>query len=71
MPAPNEGISHIIRLYLKKLKELKKLKRYRRVALAGSRIFTRVWQEVDGWECRGQMWQANALVPARAGGEKG
>ena len=36
-----------------------------------SRIFIRVWQEVDGWECRAQMRQANALVPARADGKKG
>jgi hypothetical protein len=50
LPAPDECISHITRLYLKKLKELKKLKRYRRVALAGSRVFVRAVQQVNGWE---------------------
>jgi hypothetical protein len=65
LPAPDECISHITRLYLKKQKEVKKLKRYRRVALAGSRIFIRAWQQVEAWECRGQMRLTEALVPAR------
>ena len=74
MPAPNEGISHIIRLYLKKLKELKKLKRYRHVALAGSRIFIRAVQQVNGWENKRYMFVSSAVVPARqsgAGGQTG
>jgi hypothetical protein len=65
LPAPDECMSHITRLYLKKLKEPKKLKRYLHVALAGSRIFLRAWQQVEGWECRGQMRLTEALVPAR------
>jgi hypothetical protein len=65
LPAPDECISHITRLYLKKLKEPKMLKRYRHTALAGSRTFIRAWQQVEGWECRGQMRLTEALVPAR------
>ena len=65
LPAPDECISHITRLNLKKLKEPKKLNRYLHVALAGSRIFIRAWQQVEGWECRGQMRLTEALVPAR------
>jgi hypothetical protein len=64
LPAPNERISHIIRLYLKKLKELKKLKRYRHVALAGSRIFIRAVQQVNGWENRRHMFASSAVIPA-------
>ena len=48
LPAPDECISHITRLYLKKLKQPKKLKRYLHLALVGSRIFIRVWQQVEG-----------------------
>ena len=61
----NEGITHITRLYLKKLKELRKLKRYLQVALADTRIFIRAWQQVEGRKCRGQMRLTEALVPAR------
>jgi hypothetical protein len=64
LPAPNEGISHIIRLYVKKLKELKKLKRYRHVALAGSRVFIRAVQQVNGWENKRYMFASSAVVPA-------
>ena len=64
MPAPNEGISHFTRLYLKKLKGLKKLKRYRRVALAGSRVFIRAVQQVNGWENRRYMFAISAVIPA-------
>ena len=64
LPAPNEGISHIMRLYLKKLKELKKLNRYRRVALAGSRVFIRAVQQVDGWENKRYMFASSAVIPA-------
>jgi hypothetical protein len=49
-PALDECISHITRLYLKKLKEPKKLMHYLRVALADSRVFTRAMQQVNGWE---------------------
>jgi hypothetical protein len=65
LPAPDECISHITRLYLKKLKELKKLKRHRHVTVAGSRVFIRAAQQVEAWECREQMRLTEALVPAR------
>ena len=64
MSAPNEGISDFTRLYLKKLKELKKLKRYRHVALAGSRVFIRAVQQVNGWENRRYMFASSAVIPA-------
>jgi hypothetical protein len=64
LPAPNEGISHFTRLYLKKLKELKKLKRYRRVVLAGSRVFIRAVQQVNGWENRRHMFAGSVVIPA-------
>jgi hypothetical protein len=63
LPAPDECISHITRLYLKKLKELKKLKRYRRVALAGSRVFVRAVQQMNGWENKPHMFVSSAVVP--------
>ena len=61
---PHEGITHLIRLYLKKLKELKKLKRYRHVALAGSRVFIRAVQQVNGWENKRYMFASSAVIPA-------
>jgi len=64
LPAPNERISHIIRLYLKKLKELKKLKRYHHVALAGSRVFIRAVQQANGWENRRHMFASSVVIPA-------
>jgi hypothetical protein len=64
LPAPNERISHFTRLYLKKLKELKKLKRYRHVTLAGSRVFIRGVQQVNGWENRRQMFASSVVIPA-------
>jgi hypothetical protein len=64
LPAPNEGISHIARLYLDKLKELKKLKRYRHVALAGSRVFVRAVQQVNGWEDKRHMFASSTVIPA-------
>jgi hypothetical protein len=64
LPATNEGISHIIRLYLRKLKELKKLKRYRHVTLAGSRVFIRAVQQVNGWENRRHMFAGSVVIPA-------
>jgi len=63
LPAPDECISHITRLYLKKLKELKQLKRYHHVALAGSRIFIRAVQQVNGWEDKRHMFASSALIP--------
>jgi hypothetical protein len=64
LPAPIECLSQLTRLYLKKLKELKKLKRYRRVALAGSRIFIRAVQQVNGWGNRRYMFASSAVIPA-------
>ena len=72
LPAPVKHFSDIARLYIRKYG----------VPLANTRIFIRTWQQVDGWECRGQMHLTDALVPARVwtlpsqprrrvGGEKG
>ena len=55
-------------LYLKKLKEWRKLKNKRyHIPLEGSRIFIRVWQQIDGWENERGMFRASALVPADPG----
>jgi hypothetical protein len=64
LTAPNEGISRITRLYLKKLKEPKKLKRYRHPTLPGSRVFIRAAQEVNGWENKRYMLASSAVIPA-------
>ena len=64
LPALNEGISHITRLYLKKLKELKKLERYRQAVLAGSQVFVRAGQQVSGWENKRYMFASSADIPA-------
>ena len=64
LPAANEGLSHVTRLYLKKLKELKKLKRYRHVTLAGSRVFIRAVQQVNCWENRRHMFASSVVIPA-------
>ena len=72
LPAAVEHLSDITRLYIKKFG----------VPPANTRIFIRAWQQVVGWECRGQVRLVNALVPAkdgaadgqrggRAGGKKG
>ena len=72
LPAPVEHASDITRLYVKKYG----------VPQANTRVFIRAWQQVNGWECRGQMRLTNAFVPAqdraaagrpgaRAGGKKG
>ena len=72
LPTPVEHLSDITRLYIEKYG----------VPPANTRVFIRVWQQVDGWECRGQMRIFDALVkpeggPAggqkigRAGGKKG
>jgi len=72
LPAPVEYVSDITRLYLKKYG----------APPANTRIFIRAWQQIEGWECRGQMRLTEALVPARVwelhgqrpghrGGEKG
>jgi hypothetical protein len=58
LPALDECISHITRPYLKKLKH------YLRVALAGSRIFIRVMQQVNTWGHKRHLCARGALVPA-------
>ena len=55
LPAPVEHLSDITRLYIRKYG----------VPPANTRIFIRTWQQVEGWECRGQMHLTEALVPAR------
>ena len=55
LPASVEGYSDITRLYIKKYG----------VPPANTRIFVRAWQQIEGWECRGQMRLTQALVPAR------
>jgi len=66
LPRPHGGMSDITKLYLKKLNEWRKLKdRSYRIPLEGSRIFIRVWQQLNGWEYELGMFRANALVPRR------
>lgn len=62
---PANGESDITEMYLAKLEEWRKLenKRYH-VPLEGSRVFIRVWQQVNGWENELGMFRAGALVPA-------
>jgi hypothetical protein len=55
LPAPVEHVSDITRLYIRKYG----------VPPANTRIFIRACQQVEGWECRGQMRLTDALVPAR------
>ncbi len=66
LPAPTNGEIDITDLYLKKLKQWRKLKPKRyHIRLEGSRIFIRVWQQVNGWENELGMFRADALTPAR------
>jgi hypothetical protein len=66
LPPPTKGESDIIELYLKKLKQWRKLKHPRyHVPLEGSRIFIRVWQQMDGWENELGMFRGNASAPPR------
>ena len=69
VPAPVDWESNITAAYLAKLKEWRKLadKRYR-IPLEGSKLFIRVWQQVNGWENHLGMFQGSALIPADAGG---
>jgi hypothetical protein len=61
LPIPVEHVSEIARLYFKKFG----------APPANTRVFIRVWQEVDGWECRGQRQLLNALVPAKGAAAEG
>ena len=60
LPDAVEHLSDITRLYVKKFG----------VPPANTRIFIRAWQQVDGWERRGQMTLTEALVPARPAAER-
>jgi len=64
-PPPVRGEIDIADLYLEKLKQWRKLKPKRyHIPLEGSRIFIRVWQQINGWVREVGMFQASALVPA-------
>ncbi len=66
-PAPVNGEIDITELYLKKLKEWRRLKHKRyHIPLEGSRVFIRVWQQVNGWENELGMFQTNVLAPPRS-----
>ena len=62
---PANGECDIKEMYLAKLAEWRKLepKRYH-VPLEGSRVFIRVWQQMNGWENQLGMFRASARVPA-------
>ena len=61
LPAPIEHVSDITRLYIAKYG----------VPPVNTRVFIRVWQQVDGWECRGQMRLLDALVKPEGGAVSG
>ena len=64
--APTKGEIDFTKLYLKKLKEWRKLKpKQYHIPLEGSRIFVRVWQQINGWENERWMFEGHHLVPAR------
>jgi len=67
LPAPHRAETDFTAQYLKKLKEWRKLKPKRyHVPLEGSRVFVRVWQQVNGWVNQVGMFRASALVPTDA-----
>ena len=67
-PAPAGGESDISELYLKKLKEWRKLKDKRyHLPLEGSRVFIRVWQQMNGWENEVGMFRGSAVVRGKGG----
>jgi hypothetical protein len=55
LPTPVKGVSNITRQYIEKFG----------MPPPNTRVFIRTWQQVDGWEDRGQMQLTNALVPLR------
>jgi hypothetical protein len=66
LPAPVKHEIDITKLYLKKLEEWRKLKdKSYHIPLEGSRIFIRVWQQVNGWANEVGMFRANALAPVK------
>ena len=65
LPAPVKGEWDITSLYLNKLKQWRRLKPKRyHIHLEGSRIFIRVWQQLNGWENELGMFRTDARVPA-------
>jgi hypothetical protein len=65
-PAPVRGEIDFTKLYLKKLEQWRRLKpKSYHIPLEGSRIFIRVWQQVNGWENELGMFRASALTPGR------
>lgn len=66
LPAPVRGESNITELYIRKLKEWRKLKgRSYHIPLEGSRVFIRIWQQMEGWENELGMFRDNTLAPPR------
>jgi hypothetical protein len=61
LPTPIEHVSDITRLYIRKYG----------VPPPNTRVFIRVWQQVNGWECRGQMRMFDALVQRDGGAVAG
>jgi hypothetical protein len=65
LPPPVKGESDITRLYLAKLKQWRRLPhRSYHIPLEGSRIFIRVWQQINGWEDELGMFRAHARIKA-------
>ena len=65
VPAPVDWEGDITAMYLAKLKQWRKLPKERyHVPLEGSKVFIRVWQQMNGWENQLGMFQASVLVPA-------
>ena len=64
LPAPEHGQSNFTPLYLKKLKEWRKLKDKRyHLPLAGSKVFVRALQQINGWQNELGMLRSSAFVP--------
>jgi hypothetical protein len=66
LPAPVKGECDITAIYLNKLEQWRRLKpRSYHIHLENSRIFVRVWQQLNGWENELGMFRADARVPVR------
>ena len=66
VPAPVKWECDFTELYLKKLEDWRRLKPASyHLPLEGSRIFIRVWQQVNGWENDVGMFLGHARVPGR------
>jgi len=65
LPPPIAGESDITALYLAKLRAWRKLKdRKYHIPLDGSRIFIRIWQQINGFEDELRRFIGSAVVPA-------